>query len=400
MDKLKEINLKKETKPVEDVNLSKEPKETKDAKETKESKETNEQMKQQNQQNQSASDHPRMAELRAKVLEYAKENGKDFHPKDVELLATNNWWVNRFLVFCNQPFDKAYDHLIETFKFRKESGIRSVDKASIPLECWMCSTAFIYLPDRDGCPTLYVRVKSHVKNTDVKLSELFKQFLLILIDEIDTLGAGQHAYNLFLDLCGMGWSSLDLDMVHYIVTITRYRYPEGCKYCFVHGLPWFLNMIVKNIVAALPSDTSRKVKFVTGSSHSELPLERVTSNFAKTVVDLNNNSESTEAANKNQDKLPLEEFIAKENLPDFLGGTATLNYRIAPRDALPIRKTSEVLFNYDTEKTNKILQPLKKVLTDANASYDLFKKLDFEFEFDLENMTTAYAKHLKIQTST
>lgn len=351
------------------------------------------------QNQQPTSDHPRMAELRAKVLEYAKENGKDFHPKDIELLEKNNWWINRFLVFCNQSFDKAYDHLIDTFKFRKESGIRSIDKTIIPLECWMCSTAFIYLPDKEGCPTLYVRVKSHVKNTDQKLGELFKQFLLVLIDEIDTLGGGQHGYNLFLDLCGMGWSSFDLDMVHFIVSMSRYQYPEGCKHCFIHGLPWFLNLIVKNIVAALPSDTSRKVKFVTGSNYNELPLEQVSSNFgSKTITDLNNNNSepSSKETNENRNKLPLEEFIARENLPDFLGGTATLNYRIVPKNAISLRKVSETHFNYDPEKTTKILQPLKKVIADANNANDLFKKTKFEFEFDLEHITEAYAKHLKL----
>lgn len=388
MDKSKEINLKKDesAKSVEEVKPATVP------------SKKDQEMNQQNEKKQAnaTSDHPRMAELRAKVLDYAKENGKDFHPKDVELLATNNWWVNRFLIFCNQSFEKAYDHLIDTFKFRKESGIRSIDKALLPLECWMCSTAFIYLPDKQGCPTLYLRVKSHVKNTDEKLAELLKKFLLVLIDEIDALAGREHGYNLFLDLCGMGWSNLDLDMVHYMVTISRYRYPEGCKHCFVHGLPWFLNLIVKNIVAALPSDTSRKVKFVTGSAHSELPLDKVTSNFSKTVTDLNNNaSESTEESEKNPAKpLPLEEFIARENLPSFLGGTATLNYRLAPRNAILFPKVCEVLFNYDKEKTEKILMPLKKVITDANTSYELFKKQKFEFEFDLENITTAYAQHL------
>ena len=171
-------------------------------------------------------DHPRMNELRAKVLDYLKENETVFHSDDIELLKTNNFWINRFLNFCDQSFDSAFKHLIDTFKFRKETGIKSIDKASIPLECWLASTAFIYLPDKQGCPTLYIRVSKHVK-CDEKLMDLFKKFLHVLIDEIDTLASKEHGYNVFLDLYNMAWKNFDLDMLYYLLYTSRYRYPNG-----------------------------------------------------------------------------------------------------------------------------------------------------------------------------
>ena len=78
-------------------------------------------------------DHPKMNELRSKVLDYIKENPTDFHYLDVELLKTSNYWINRFLNFNNQTFDNAYRHLIDTFKYRNENGIRSIDKTTMPL---------------------------------------------------------------------------------------------------------------------------------------------------------------------------------------------------------------------------------------------------------------------------
>lgn len=192
-------------------------------------------------ENSSTVDHPRMADLRAKVLDYIKANGKAFHPDDVELLQRSNLWINRFLNFCDQSFDSAFDHLVETFKYRNESGVRSIDKGIFPIECWLSSTAFIYLPDKEGRPMLYVRVKNHLK-ADGKFNGLFKQFLCVLIDEIDKLANKEFGYNLFLDLYGMGWKSLDLDMLHFLIDTTRNRYPNGSKYVFVHGLPWFLNL--------------------------------------------------------------------------------------------------------------------------------------------------------------
>lgn len=341
--------------------------------------------------------HPRMTELRNKVLDYLKDNEKEFHPDDIELLKTNNFWINRFLNFNGQSFESAFDHLIETFRYRKESGIRSIDRSSFPLEFYMSSTAFIYLPDKEGRPILYIRVKKLVPmNSD--LTNLAKQYIHLLIDEIDKLGNKEHGFNLFFDLCGSGWKNLDLDILHYLIQTTRHRYPTGCKWSFIYGLPWFLNLVVKNILIALPSETIRKVKFVSGSHYDELPLDAVYSNFTKLPKDLNSNNKLLEKKEDAETKieLPIEEFIDRSNLPDFLGGTSKLNYKIAPKNAVSIKKKCTNLFNYTEKETEKAIKPLQSIIDDVSKTYKFYKDNNFDFEFDLDEISGAYAKHIKL----
>lgn len=94
--------------------------------------------------------HPKKEELRAKVLEYIKENPDDFDLCDQDLLRKSDLWMNRFLNFRNQSFENAYNQLIEAFKWRKDFEINTFDKSVTPLEAWISSGVFLYLPDKTG----------------------------------------------------------------------------------------------------------------------------------------------------------------------------------------------------------------------------------------------------------
>ena len=73
--------------------------------------------------------HPRKEELRAKVLEHIKENPDDFDLCDQDLLRKSDLWMNRFLNFRNQSFESAYNHIIDTFKWRKDFEVNTFDKS-------------------------------------------------------------------------------------------------------------------------------------------------------------------------------------------------------------------------------------------------------------------------------
>lgn len=98
-------------------------------------------------------------------------------------------------------------------------------------------------------------------------------------------------------------------------------------------------------------------------------------------------------SNENQ-RLAIEDFISVENLPVYLGGKAKLNYRIAPRNALSIYKVGTSILNYSEEETRHHLKAHQKVIEDANSFYRNFKDTGFKFEFDLENLSESFSKHI------
>lgn len=101
--------------------------------------------------------HPRKEELRAKVLEYIKENPDDFDLCDQDLLRKSDLWMNRFLNFRNQSFENAYNQLIETFKWRKDFEVNTFDKTITPIEAWLSGGVFLYAPDKNGELMNYLR---------------------------------------------------------------------------------------------------------------------------------------------------------------------------------------------------------------------------------------------------
>lgn len=94
--------------------------------------------------------HPKKEELRAKVLDYIKENPNDFDLCDQDLLRRSDLWMNRFLNFRNQSFESAYNQLIETFKWRKDFEVNTFDKTITPIEAWLSGGVFLYAPDKNG----------------------------------------------------------------------------------------------------------------------------------------------------------------------------------------------------------------------------------------------------------
>lgn len=174
--------------------------------------------------------HPKKEELRAKVLQYIKENPEDFDLCDQEMLKTSDLWINRFLNFHKQTFDQAYNHLIETFKWRKEFEVNTFDKTITPQEAWLSGGVFLYLPDKGGNPVLYLRGNMHHK-IEERFYKLFQKLLVILLENIDRLGGKEFGWTVVLDLCGVGWSNVDVEMIHFLLNTSRKNYPNGCKQC-------------------------------------------------------------------------------------------------------------------------------------------------------------------------
>ena len=135
---------------------------------------------------------------------------------------------------------------------------------------------------------------------------------------------------------------------------------------------------------------------ISGCHYNDLKLDELTSDFTKSI-DLNNNvNKLNNEKDKKCNKLPIEEFYDLENVPSFLGGKATLNYRIAPKNSISIQKIGKSMFNYNDEEIKQHLKNNQKVIDEANNYYKIFKESNFNFEFNLDNLTETLSNYLKL----
>lgn len=96
---------------------------------------------------------------------------------------------------------------------------------------------------------------------------------------------------------------------------------------------------------------------------------------------------------KKRVKLPIEEYIDICNLPDFLGGTCRVNYRIAPKGSMTAMKIGQTRFNLDEAKIKQLMKPFQKTVDAAHKTLAEFRNANFQFEFDYDNIIQELEKY-------
>lgn len=179
---------------------------------------------------------------------------------------------------------------------------------------------------------VYMRTCMHRKVPE--LEEFEKKFLMRTFDKVDKLTDG-NGFAIVFDLTGTGYSNVDLDFLRFLIDCTSY-YPVGLKYILVTNLPWILNAVRKTVMLIMPESLVGILRFASGDQ--------------------------------------IFEYIAKENVPDFLGGTCRRNYRQVPQGSRPVEKLVEE-FGYSEEDVKRIMPKYQDLLDKAdemlaNNEYD------------------------------
>jgi len=264
-------------------------------------------------------------DLRRRFLDEIQSHPDLYDACDVERVKTRDVWVSRFLNFLDQGPERAFDHMKETFQWRRSFGINSFDPLEIPREVYQMGPVFLYQPDDDGRNMLYVRVKMHRKLP--QLEDRIKKCFLNYIERVDRKSNREFGFNIVFDMTGSGFQNADMDMLFFVLPAIRRYYPNGVKTVYILGLPWILNSLAKFALAIIPSDTARKVRFVTQQE--------------------------------------FQEVLPSEKIPDFLGGTGPGNYRRVPRGAKDCFTLGYELYGMTTEEVTKLLKPSLKYIEEG-----------------------------------
>lgn len=274
-----------------------------------------------------------LIEVRKRFLEYANENPDKVNDRDKNKLATDDWYLKRYLLARNRNVKDTLQMLRKTMEWRNEFGIHISEDAMFPQEFYKIGALFPYENDKKGNLVLYLRIKYHRKITE--MVEVEKHFLVHTFEKIDRITNGQGLVIVF-DCQGAGYANCDIEFLQFLISCATEHAPVGLQYIIVYKLPWVLNAFWSLARKLLPAYLASRVKFCDENS----------------IIDL----------------------IEPNNLPDFMGGKSRRNYRWIPAGCPSVFKLANAYGITDAE-INKILPQFQSLLDEAdeamnNSSYD------------------------------
>lgn len=274
-----------------------------------------------------------LIEVRKRFLEYCEQNPDKVNERDKQKLATDDWYLKRYLLARNRRVSDTLDMLRKTMEWRNEFGIHISEDAMFPLEFYKIGALFPYENDKKGNLVLYLRIKYHRKIDE--MVEVEKHFLVHTFEKIDRITNGQGLVIVF-DCHGAGYANCDVEFLQFLITCATEHAPVGLQYIIVYKLPWILNAFWSIAKKLLPAYLANRVRFC--------------------------------------DENSVREFIAPENLPDFMEGTCRRNYRWIPPGCPSVFKLANA-HGITDEEIAKILPQFQPLLDEAEealntSSYD------------------------------
>jgi len=183
--------------------------------------------------------------------------------------------------------------IVDALKWRRSEDIRNLKPTYFPDDLFKISSMFIYAPDKEGNLTVYFRVRYILRIPElVSTVKKFGNYLLYHID-VATQGNGITGV---ADFQGTGIQNADIDLLFYSINTLRSYFPAGINHILIVDLPWILRACWSMAKSWVPEKGRKMVEFI--------------------------------------QRKELTNFIDKENLPDFMGGTCSLPYkgnRVVPK---------------------------------------------------------------------
>ena len=270
-------------------------------------------------------------EVRAKFIQEYETNPDMYDPTDCELICKDDWQVERF-IRRKKTTDESFQMLISTLRWRHQMHMPRTKDTDFPEEFFKIGTMFGFEPDLDNNAVIYFRVRLHRKVKE--LEKFIKLFILHIINKVDMSVQGKGLTVVF-DCGGAGLTNLDMDIVWFLVDSLLKYYPYGLKHILVLEMPWILSSAWSIVKGWMPLEFRDKIKFVNN----------------KTIT----------------------EYIAKENLPYYIGGVCTVDYHHVPKGCRPAEElaSKQGLTKKEMKKILKYYQPL---IVEANEESRLINE--------------------------
>lgn len=143
-----------------------------------------------------------------------------------------------------------------------------------------------------------------------------------------------------IDCSGGGLANADMDTLLFLIQTLRNYFPKGLSYFLVHELPWILKPFWFIAKAWISEEHSQLVKF--------------------------------------SDSNTIYEYIDKENLPDFMGGTCERSYNTPPENCTTLEQAAK-LWGIEPAVVKKIITRFSEYLPEGTLE---------RFEENLERISS------------
>lgn len=260
-----------------------------------------------------------IAKVRAILKPEFEKNPDDFDPNDVEKFMNSDWTVTRFLLRKKDNAEDAAAMMLSCARWRHRLGMPRWKDKDFPKEFFNLGGVFPYAPDLLGNTMIYVRAKLYDKKLTC-IQELFQHYFIHIANRVDEERDGR-GWAICIDCSGTGMSNMDVNMLLFMLNEVIPHLPKGLNYVLIYELPWLLSKIVNTAISVLPGEYKK---------------------LAKTVS-----------------KKDIQNWIAKDSMPDFMGGTCEINYRREPKGSRSIEEMAQdlKLTEKDMNLITKIYQP-------------------------------------------
>lgn len=270
-----------------------------------------------------------IAKVREIFKAEADKHPEEMDPTDVARFMESDWTVTRFLMRKKDNAEDAAQMIINCAKWRHKLGMPRWKDSDFPKEFYNLGGVFPYAPDELGNTVIYVRAKLYDKKLTC-IQELFRHYIIHIANRVDMERDGR-GWSMIFDCSGTGMANMDVNMLIFMLNEVIPHLPKGLNYVLIYELPWLLSKIVNTAIACLPSDYKK---------------------LAKTAS-----------------KKDIHNWVAKENMPDFMGGTCDINYRREPKGCRSFRDMAPELKLSDKELDliEKIFKPFLEEADEAIA---------------------------------
>lgn len=270
-----------------------------------------------------------ITKVRAILKAEVDKNPDQFDDSDVERFMSSDWTVTRFLMRKKDNIEDAAQMLISCGRWRHKLGMPRWKDEDFPREFYNLGGVFPYAPDLLGNTVIYIRSKLYDKKLTC-IQELFQHYVIHIANRVDNERDGR-GWSMIFDCSGTGLANMDVNMLLFMLNEVIPHLPKGLNYVLIYELPWLLSKIVNTTIACLPSEYKK---------------------LAKTAS-----------------KKDIHNWVAKDCLPDFMGGTCDINYRRAPKNSKSFEEMAEQLklSEKDIGAIMKIYQPYLDEADEAMA---------------------------------
>lgn len=231
-----------------------------------------------------------VAFVRTRFLDEAESNPDLYDPIDVERCRTDEWTIKRFIAYRKHNLESASETIINSMRWRKENEASSLKQTDFPAEFFWVGECHVYGRDKNNVVLVFLRVKYHKPMSE--FNPLIKKYLIWLMERMDEeiRLRGANGWALVYDCLGGTIFNNNMDLLMFMINTFFDNYPLGLTYIGLYELPWVLRAIYHICRGWMPED------------------------YRELFVLLNSQT--------------IHEHMGTENLPDYLGGTSSLPYRV------------------------------------------------------------------------